>query len=342
MEQLENTSEASTTVELGKRYAKQNRWLAAWAVVQPSTPPQDNRVILENERIRLFVCLIDELVYMVFLDKASGRTFAEGPYLYRLECCNGRRRITTETLEGTEIRTPCQGEIEIAGGNNSICVSHCLRLKQNTSYIEETITLHNQSNGTLHISKINFGFTHPVLTPEGHLLESVKEQRWVAVPYRRDTYGRNGEYEDYSVIDILNQRGWYRIIPEETARLPSEDFGAEGWVCTTEKGSLLIAKHSQNQMEFSLLGMESFKAGTYLRFGGCGVWHGDPECLTEFRPEDEIRFGVTRYELIDGGWEGRVLRFQSFYERTCAWGTPRIQPTGSLERTLRQPTVVGT
>ncbi len=65
-------------------------------------------------------------------------------------------------------------------------------------------------------------------------------------------------------------------------------------------------------MEFSLLGTESLESGVHLRFGGCGIFHGDPECLAQIDPGTEIRFGLTRYQFVDGGWKQAYYAFRDF------------------------------
>jgi len=325
IEQLANVPESSTALDLAQRYADQDRWLAAWAVLQPQTPAADFAV-LENERLRLFACLVGESVHIVLLDRRSGRTFAEGPYIYRLETGDARRRTVTESLEETKIHAPSDTEMHITGRIDAAAISHRFRLDADASGIEESITLRNQSDEPLHISRLNFGLTVPATTPNGRLLHSAKAQRWVAVPFRRETLGLNGEYEDYSVPDLLTRRGWYRVVCVRDSRLPSDDFGSEAWVCTNDDASLLVLKYSQHQMEFSLLGVESMEQGAHLRFGGCGIFHGDPECLAEVEPGREIHFGLTRYQLIDGGWKEGYYAFRESMSRHGHGVTPDFDP----------------
>ncbi len=312
MERLEAEEGARASVELARTYGAQDRWLAAWAALSTRERAGKAEAVLENERVRLCARVVDRVVYIVLLDKRSGRTFAEGPYLYRLEVADGQRRTVTELLDGVKIDASSEGEMEISGRIEGAAISQRLRLGEDAPYVEEKITLRNDGDRPLHITKIKLGMTVPVQTAQGRLLDSARGQRWVAAPFRRDTLGRNGEYEDYSVEDLLRRRGWYRVVCVEKNRLPSDDFGAEGWVCTTDEGSLLVVKYSQDQMEFSLLAVESLEEGTYVRFGGCGIFHGDPECLSAVKPGDEIRFGVTRYELVDGGWREGYYAFRKF------------------------------
>ncbi|MEM3045553.1 MAG: hypothetical protein QW057_00530, partial [Candidatus Bathyarchaeia archaeon] len=67
-------------------------------------------------------------------------------------------------------------------------------------------------------------------------------------------------------------------------------------------------------MEFSLLRVEEAGGKPVLRFGGAGVWHGDPEAATRIGPGVEVRFGVTRYAFVQGGWKECYYAFRDFMD----------------------------
>jgi len=121
------------------------------------------------------------------------------------------------------------------------------------------------------------------------------------------------EYEEYTVEDLLFRRGGYRI-RWNCPMIPTPQLGSEGWVWTDGECGLLVLKYSQDGIEFSLLEPEHLEDGVYLRFGGFGIWHGDPEAACLLPPGGEVRFGLTRYELYDGGWEDGYRRFRTFME----------------------------
>jgi hypothetical protein len=90
------------------------------------------------------------------------------------------------------------------------------------------------------------------------------------------------------------------------------DHGSEGWVWTDGKRGLLILKYNHDYIEFSIFKGEITPPGFSARFGGAGLWRGDPEYAARLEPGSSIGFGVTRYEFIRGGWKQGYYAFRDY------------------------------
>ncbi len=66
-------------------------------------------------------------------------------------------------------------------------------------------------------------------------------------------------------------------------------------------------------MEFALLETAEEDGKAVLQFG-TGVWHGDPEAATKIETGNEVRFGVTRYVFVEGGWKECYYAFREFMD----------------------------
>ncbi len=280
----------------------------------------EKKWILENAHLRLQVFIADGSINVEFQDKESGRILAQGPYLYKLEREVEEGQLITGSLlfQKGEISDIGAGgkELQITGRVGDLEVIHQFSLVSEKPFLEESFTLRNRGNSSIRIASLRFGFTGSITDAVGVIDPELKEDRFVAIPYRRDTLGHNGEYQDYSISDILFKRGWYRnhSVSQKDSRLPAESFGAEGWVWTFENRSLLILNYSQEHMEFSLIGIDKRDDGVYLIFGGCGIWHQDPECFRKILPKEKICCGQNRYQLLDGDFKESYYAFRHFMD----------------------------
>lgn len=274
--------------------------------------------VLENNHLKLQVRAKEHALDFEFQDKKSGRMLAQGPYQYKLERKAEEGILVTDSflLENAEMSSSEDGTqtLSMRGKGGGLEILHEFVLAPETPFLDEFLAIRNPSSSDVRLAELAFGFTLKGTDAVGVIPEELRKDRFVAVPYRRDTLGKIGEYQDYSIAELLARRGWYRTVSRDDAILPSDAFGAEGWIWTFGERALLIIKHSQEQMEFSLLELESQDDGTRLRFGGCGVWHGDPECLAELKPGAKIRFGLSRYQLLDGGFKEGYYAFRSFMD----------------------------
>lgn len=258
---------------------------------------------VENEYLRLGFGE-DTFGPLELLDKKHDILFADSPYIFYIN----------DEIRGTpSLKKMEKGEerVVLTGRLGDVEITQEFRLPRGKPYLEERITLENKGDKPISSPHLGFGFAR-VLARGGKLMEGMEEWRVVAVPYRRELQGQVGEYEDYPLSDLLWRKGWYRPVWNEKAY--TEEWGGEGWILTNHKVSLLIVKHNNEAMEYSLLKAVRKGEEVLLRFGGAGVWHDDPECARELKPGQKLDFGTTRYALVEGGWQEAYYAFREFME----------------------------
>ncbi|MEM2888832.1 MAG: hypothetical protein QXI71_02010 [Candidatus Bathyarchaeia archaeon] len=74
-------------------------------------------------------------------------------------------------------------------------------------------------------------------------------------------------------------------------------------------------------MEFSVIEPNENDSKSIIQFGGAGVWHEDPEAALKLEAGKELRFGVTRYVFVEGGWKECYYAFRKFMDE-MGHGTP--------------------
>ncbi len=263
---------------------------------------KEGEIILGNDYIELGIKTRDGFGPFYLLDRRSGRLFADAPYLYFL---NDELQVAPRFTYFNE-----EGEkFSLIGEIGDFEIRQEFYIPTDKPYFEERITVKNRGENTLQTPNIAFGFLKKLEMFNRNLLEGWNRWRVVAVPYRRPLQGSTGEYEDYPFWELLWRKGCYR--PLWTEKVYTEDWGAEGWILTNGDYSLLIAKHNNEGLEYSTLRRMGEE---FIRLGGAGIWHGDPECAVELSPGEEVCFGTTRYAFIEGNWKDAYYAFREFME----------------------------
>lgn len=259
-------------------------------------------IILGNDYFELGIKTEGGFGPFYLLDKMSGRLLADAQYLYFLnEDLN-----CIPKFKGFGEKN---GEFSLIGEIEDVQIIHKFYLPDDMPYFEEQLILKNMSERSFQTPKIAFGFMKSLKVLNGKLSEGLGQWRAVAVPYRRPLQGSIGEYQDYPFEELLWRKGSY--CPSWPEKRYTDELGAEGWVLTNGERSLLIAKYNNQAMEYSTL---KIIEGKFLRFGGGGIWHNDPEGASELSPGEEIRFGTTRYILLNGDWKSGYYEFRKFME----------------------------
>ena len=89
-------------------------------------------------------------------------------------------------------------------------------------------------------------------------------------------------------------------------------YASEGWVLTDGRRGFLLTKYSQDGMEWALLDRVNVNDGRAgLRWGGFGIFQGDPERGAWLAPQESHRFGVTRITAFEGGIEEGFYAFRA-------------------------------
>ena len=186
-------------------------------------------------------------------------------------------------------------------------------------WIEEQITILNRGAVPLALPYGRCGFVLPVLVRPGSVEVPLRGFKFVAVPYRREPGGNRTQYADYTISQVLTgcRRSELRatvpvahwgkaVVPRifETGAIRTDYalYASEGWLLTDGRQGFLITKYSQGGMEWALLDrvpLDEDRVG--LRWGGFGIYEGDPEPGAWVAAGSSYSFGVTRITAFQGG-----------------------------------------
>jgi len=279
----------------------------------------NGKLVVSNDYLSLDIISDGGINPTNLLCKKTGKAYADSKYRYKSLVWERKGKLPQHVTHSLKRRIINGSDIgldaTVIGKLGDLEVKHAFFIPNYEPYLEERITVRNVGKRILSTPNISFGFTKVLGDNEGRLLKGLENCLIVAVPYRRECwFGRHGEYIEYSFQDLLSQQGWYRPWFKQEEKVPSDRFGSEGWAWTDGESSLLIAKHNLEGMEFSLLKTIEEEGKPVLKFGGAGVWHGDPEDATKIDVGKEVRFGVTRYVFVEGGWKECYYAFRDFMD----------------------------
>jgi hypothetical protein len=242
----------------------------------------------------------------------TGLRYSDLPYSYVIH-----DKAERPTFEGySSRRRRGQLEITLEGGIGSLRIRHRFAVPDSRPYVEEEIGLGNTGSGELATAPVTMGFTRR-MRRRGEL---VGDGSLVAVPFRRALQGRVGEYQDFSFEEIIANAGPRRDRWPEDSKIPR--MGSEGWIWSQEGTSLLVAKHSPEAIEFSILSVKGRKGDESLVFGGASTWHGDPEEAAVLEAGGEYTFAPTRYIPVNGGIKEGYYAFRDLMD-SHGHGTPQ-------------------
>jgi hypothetical protein len=290
----------------------------------PSAP-----ITIHNPAFTLQIRLKGGLNPGPLAERSTGFRYANAGYVYHVNSdLSGRPTYVTHRLTAGKDQT----EVALVGRLGDVEITHVFVVKVREPYLDEIITVKNVGRETIKCPDIAFGFAHSLAGAGGgkRIRAGLGDARFIAVPYRRELLGRAGEYQDYSIEDLKGQ-GYYRIFTpgaqEPFPKVPTPEFGAEGWVWAMSGRCLVMLKHSQEGIEHSLLRVERpGKARSVLRFGGAGVWHGDPEAAVALQPGETVRFGGMRYIFVEGDWKKGYYAFRRAMEEFGHRVPPAFDP----------------
>ncbi len=243
----------------------------------------------------------------------SGLVLADGAYSYSFGEPRFQQPRTSAhdvTLEGVTA--------------SGIRVTQAYRLPPDQPWIEERITITNATGARLFLPHLRCGFTLPLSLTAGAVAGPWAACLATAVPYRREPCGNRTQYADYTFAQIMAEPR----VSELRSRFPRSrsgnvvtsgahanglvqtefaDYASEGWALTGLAQSFLITKYSQLGMEWAILD----RVPGALRWGGCGIYEGDPEHAAHLAPGASYEFGVTRLTAVHGGLTEAFLTFRA-------------------------------
>ena len=192
------------------------------------------------------------------------------------------------------------------------------RLPSGKPWLEERITLTNTGPAPVFLPRARCGFTLPLRMEAGAVVGPLGACKVTAVPYRREPAGGRTQYADYTLAQVLTEirtselrsrfprahsGGVYTSGLYAAGLVTTEfsDYASEGWALTGARSGFLISKYSQDGMEWAILDRVPAAGGAALRWGGWGIYEGDPEHGALFAPGASHQFGVTRLTAFEGG-----------------------------------------
>ncbi len=264
-----------------------------------------------NATFRLVLSPRDGLRNTRLIHAPSGLLLADGDYSYSFGRPTFQESWTSEGADGSSVislrGTALGGHLEVL---------HEFHGPRNRPWIEEQITISNRGSACLDLGHGRCGFVLPVPLSNGHAVGNWAKFKFTAIPYRREPNGNKNQYADFFLTQILTEEYPSELWTRETTLTLT--YASEGWAWTDSQLGFLITKYSQKGMEWSVLDrvpLEGERVG--LRWGGYGIYRGNPEYGAWLLPGETHRFGVTRLTAYRGGMlEG----FYTFREEMAARG----------------------
>jgi len=291
-------------------------------------PPVDSdQVRLTNDWWEVDIRLAGDAGPCRILDRRHGLVVADEHYSYSLDVITGPLRNTSQGLKDVTFSRQItedgqsiilEGQLDLGrSGPTDIYIRHRITLPDDAPWLEEQLSLvHRFGRHTHQFADARFGFRKVLYDRERNAWKDGLDRfRLVAVPFRRHLGQHQDRYlAEYAMADLFPR--W-----DPRGNLPN--CGSEAWIVTDAERGLLVAKYNQEAIEYSLFQGEYVLSGqgqTRLtvmdaitshahvpyhlcaRFGGAGLYRGDPESAQVLGPEGQIVFGPTRLSTFSGDW----------------------------------------
>jgi hypothetical protein len=279
--------------DLMKLAATQTALVALPAVVAPSAFGEakiaHSTVTLKNSQLELTLTagkgLQSKLTHL-----PTGTILADGAYSYSFGS------PVFSKVEKTGNSVELQGTTETGLG-----VLHRFTVDPAASELEEEIEFSNSGSIPLDLHDARCGFVLPLPLEGGEVQGPWAKHKVTAIPFRREPNGHRKQYADFSLGQVLTGQYSSELWTMETTVTPS--FAAEGWAWTDGKQGFLISKFSPGGIEFAILDRVALPRGKLgLRWGGVGIYRGNPEHGAWLQSGETHRFGVSRLTAFAGDW----------------------------------------
>lgn len=280
----------------------------------------------DTARYRLDIELGDCVGRVMLTDKYSGVKFADSPYRYSAYVEQGDRIAQLDRLCRPELveepwhrggnRVSVSGLLGGGNGDVRIGVHHRLYIPEGEEFLEERIILRNLGSDPAVFRGYRLGMRKLLQRPVlyGGPGVDIEDYRLIAIPFRLQP---DGKKHDYQLDDIYHGR--YQTSEFlNNARLVQEviDKGrgrSEGWAWTNGEHGLLIVKHNEDMVEFSMVDTETYEGQVYLSYGGASAsLYNEPTQARVLDPGEEIAFGKTRYHFYEGLWRRGSYMFREY------------------------------
>jgi hypothetical protein len=273
----------------------------------------------------------DGQVVAVLTDLISGSAFADSAYFYALRCPvedGFRETLSLSAVTFTKDRDTVTLWAKVAG----FMLEHRFTLPETAPILEESIALHNQSDSSRALADFRCGFQYALTNDVGQVLPLAEQDRFAAIPFRHKPSDKPGHYHDYDVRHLLQIAGSHPVVNGFAAlsyghgELPSRSHYSEGWAWSRGERTLGIFKFNQSAIEFSVLTINSDAGGAKLQFGGASLFPDDSALPITIAPGESLYFGVTRFQIVAGGYEQASYAFRDFLTQNGCSFPPDFNP----------------
>jgi len=299
-----------------RKFLQQLSQFPALAAFPPASPLAGARLVqltggeISNSVFRLSIRPAESLNHTGLLHTPTGLLLADAGYSYSFGPPQFREGLSSSDAEGSSLislRGDLPGGLEILQE---------FRIPQQQPWLEEQITLSNRGSSSLDLSSWRCGFVLPLAPPsQGQIVGPWAQFKFTAIPFRREPNGSRAQHADFSLAQILTEQFSSELWTADATATSA--YASEGWAWTDGRRGFLLSKYGLQGMEWSLLDRVSVDAHqSGLRWGGCGIYRGDPEHGAWLLPGESHRFGVTRLTAYSGGiLEGFYTFRQEMEER---------------------------
>lgn len=250
---------------------------------------QSDALTLSNPQLE-FALTRSNGLHCRLLHRPSGIVLSDGPYSYSID-----------GLAFTDVQQNGQS-VELHGSTPSgLEVRHRFTLDAANLWLEESVAFTNRSSSPLDIHNARAGFVLPLTLEQEKVQGPWSNFTFTAVPFRREPRGHKRQYADFPIAQVLGSQYSSELWSPETTVTAA--FAAEGWVATDGRQGFLISKFSPGGLEFATLdriGLPQNQVG--LRWGGIGIYRGNPEHGAWLRPGETHQFGISRLTPFAGDW----------------------------------------
>ncbi len=259
--------------------------------------------------------------------KITNETYADEDYHYRLlkSSKKGSRyaylfgansEYNAKELVSRQIRYDGTDTLIIEGKFEGIDIniSQKFILRNESKWLDEYITIINNSGKKAKLGLINMGFKKALFKQYSGWNDHLDEYTLTSIPTRRYyRYGDDRKKDFYTANDLVF-KAWVDVSVE----MPG--FCDEGWLWGNSKGGLLTCNYNPSKMEYSRFfrfGNELPGRGVedvYIIFGGVKLYEGNPEAVTRLDPYESYSFGVSRYAAYEGDYKNGYYLYRSHLE----------------------------
>jgi hypothetical protein len=261
------------------------------------------------------------------LDVGSGACFADEDYAYRLKLADpavtslGAELIdfSTRVHPKAFVELTFTGRLHFPGTKapGDVYFTQRFLIPADRPWFEEAITLRNSGHAPVHVRDVAFGFRRRLADTIGGIpVAALRDYELRSLPFQRRLGLKIDRGRDaFTALELAEAK---------PGRLPG--YAAEGWSFTDGRHGLLVLKHNVTSIEFSALKAERHGHIGVLRFGGAGLYRGDPEEAAVLEPRSSFAFGTTRYVLFKGDWMEACRSFREAMDERGHVAPPGYRP----------------